>query len=136
MTTPGPRARIELADSSHLYSCDYLYVSVDFGDVAHCLAFTVLDVDCPLILGMPFLRTANPVIDWNRRKVTFANSTAPRMSPGTNEFSSLVADTPLTSSNCSLDATCGSSTVDRSPRPVKTKRVVFDATTVALHECS
>lgn len=112
VTTPGPRARIELADSSYLYSCDYLYVSVDFGDVAHCLSFTVLDVDCPLILGMPFLRTANPTIDWNRRKVTFVNPTAPLTSQGTNEFSALGSDTPLGSSASYSEAVCANFAVD------------------------
>ena len=60
----GPNARIQLADSSFLYSKEYLHVAVDFGCVSHRLSFTVLDVDCPLVLGMPFLRDCNPQIDW------------------------------------------------------------------------
>ena len=71
VTVSGPRAWISLADSSHLYPQEYLHISVDFGPVAHSLAFTVLDVDCPLILGMPFLSAVNPRIDWIARSVIF-----------------------------------------------------------------
>ena len=34
------------------------------------LRFHVIDADVPTILGMPFLATANPQIDWQKRKVT------------------------------------------------------------------
>ncbi len=35
------------------------------------LRFTVLDVECPSILGMPFLERMNPAIDWPKKLVTF-----------------------------------------------------------------
>ena len=33
------------------------------------LKFTVLDCECPTILGMPFLRKTNPEIDWSSGKI-------------------------------------------------------------------
>ena len=35
------------------------------------LKFTVLDCECPTILGMPFLRRTNPEIDWSSGKISF-----------------------------------------------------------------
>ena len=34
------------------------------------LRFYVINADVPTILGMPFLATVNPQIDWQKRKVT------------------------------------------------------------------
>ena len=34
------------------------------------LRFHVIDANVPTILGMPFLATVNPQIDWQKRKVT------------------------------------------------------------------
>lgn len=38
------------------------------------LKFTILDCDCPSILGMDFLRCTNPVIDWKSGSVLFNTS--------------------------------------------------------------
>ncbi len=70
----GPRARVRLADGSVLSTSKYAKVVVDFGGVQAFLQFTILDVECPSILGMPFLRCVNPAIDWQTCKVTFPKS--------------------------------------------------------------
>ena len=61
----GPRVRVRLADSSIVNTDRFISVLVDFGgNIGSLLRFTVLDVDCPSILGMPFLERMNPAIDW------------------------------------------------------------------------
>ena len=61
----GPRVRVRLADASTVFTDRFISVLVDFGGgVASLLRFTVLDVECPSILGMPFLQRMNPMIDW------------------------------------------------------------------------
>ena len=48
--------RVRLADASVVTTDRFISVLVDFGGgVGSLLRFTVLDVDCPSILGMPFL---------------------------------------------------------------------------------
>ncbi len=60
----GPRVRVGLADASVVNTNRFISVLVDFGEgVGSLLRFTVLDVDCPSILGMPFLERMNPSID-------------------------------------------------------------------------
>ena len=44
---------------------------LDFGSVAHLMLFTVLECECPSILGMPFLKSVNPVIDWKSGQISF-----------------------------------------------------------------
>lgn len=98
------------------------------------MSFTVLDVTCPLILGMPFLRQANPVIDWTLRKVVFNSSAVPTSTPCTNLFAGLADSVPLLSSSVPpLDEVQHDQT---SSCFSKKKRVNFDPTTVALHDCS
>ncbi len=61
----GPRVRVRLADTRTVVTDQFISVLVDFGGgVSALLRFTVLDVDCPSILGMPFLERLNPLIDW------------------------------------------------------------------------
>ena len=81
-----------MADASFLYSSSYLDVPVDFGGVVHRLTFTVLDVDCPLVLGMPFLRDCNPHVDWKLKVVSFPGVAPARASSCSNMFSALDSD--------------------------------------------
>ena len=68
----GPRVRVRLADASTVVTDQFISVLVDFGGgVSSLLRFTVLDVECPSILGMPFLERMNPAIDWPKKLVTF-----------------------------------------------------------------
>ncbi len=62
---------VKLADRSAIETKHYLNVLVQFSGLATMLRFTVLPVECPAILGMPFLRHINPDIDWQRRTVSF-----------------------------------------------------------------
>ena len=73
---------------------------MDFGGVVHRLSFTVLDVDCPLVLGMPFLRDCNPQINWKTRVVSFLGGAAADSSPS-NLFSGLDPEVPLAPVDCS-----------------------------------
>ena len=43
---------------------------VNLGPMTTALTFLVLDCDVPTILGMPFLGTVNPTIDWVNRRIT------------------------------------------------------------------
>lgn len=63
--TKGKQACVTLADGSKVYTSDYVWCYVDFKVVGSCLKFTVLP-QCPLILGMPFLKQFNPDIDWQK----------------------------------------------------------------------
>ena len=65
---------VRLADGSLIGTNRYVFIYVDFGEVSAYLKFTVLGVQCPLILGMPFLRRLNPLIDWQTRTLCFARS--------------------------------------------------------------
>ncbi len=56
---------MRLAATRTVVTDQFISVLVDFGGgVSALLRFTVLDVDCPSILGMPFLERLNPGIDW------------------------------------------------------------------------
>ena len=72
---------------------------MDFGGVVHRLSFTVLDVDCPLVLGMPFLRDCNPQINWKTRVVSFLGAAADYSR--SNLFSGLDPEVPLAPVDCS-----------------------------------
>ncbi len=64
--------KVRLADNSVVITDKFISVLVDFGGgVCSLLRFTVLDVECPSILGMPFLERLNPSIDWSSKKVSF-----------------------------------------------------------------
>ena len=94
--TAGPRVRVRLADSSVLESSSFISVFVAFGEHhGSLLRFTVLDADCPSILGMQFLRRMNPCIDWQRRTLTFAKHTSHSASACNNSFATL-AEVPQT----------------------------------------
>ena len=60
----GRKVSVKLADTSILTATHYLHVVVQFHGVTTMLRFTVLPATCPTILGMPFLRSMNPIIDW------------------------------------------------------------------------
>ena len=67
----GGSVRVRLADRSVVHTNQFIRVMVSFGKVQAFLHFTVLDVDCPNILGMPFLKCTNPTINWQTCQVTF-----------------------------------------------------------------
>ena len=67
------KVKVRMADQSMVVTDQYIHVLVVFGKgVSALLRFTVLPVDCPSILGMPFLRQLNPHIDWKSKSVIFA----------------------------------------------------------------
>ncbi len=134
----GREARIQLADASFLYSREYLRVLVDFGSVSHRLIFTVLDVSCPLVLGMPFLRDCNPIIDWKARTVSFPAPAAAAVEPA-NVFSGLDPEVPLAPVDCVGIAPClgSSGCVARGPGcPTSSDAVRRAATPSAVAICS
>lgn len=64
-TYSGTRAKVRLADSRVLCTSLYCNVFVQFTDrVGGMCKFTVLDADVPCILGLPFLKRFNPLINW------------------------------------------------------------------------
>ncbi len=67
----GGSVRVRLADRSVVHTNQFIRVMVNFGKVQAFLHFTVLDVACPNILGMPFLKCTNPAINWQTCQVTF-----------------------------------------------------------------
>lgn len=53
-----------MADGNIVQTGRYVKIFIDFGNSNGSLMnFTVLP-HCPLVLGMPFLRDFNPIIDW------------------------------------------------------------------------
>ena len=139
-----------MADASFLYSKEYLRVLVHFGSVSHRLTFTVLDVSCPLVLGMPFLRDCNPVVDWKARSVSFAVAKVAAPEPA-NVFVSLdpevplapvdssgVAPTPLPAVACTADVACAPASVAVPPAGTAVQfsgRATVAPTTAALAAC-
>ncbi len=67
----GQKVRVRLADRRVVTTDKFINVLVNFGEVSSMLRFTVLDVECPNILGMPFLKRLNPQINWQTLDVTF-----------------------------------------------------------------
>ncbi len=69
------KVRVRLANQSHVVTNEFINVLVQFSaDVSALLRFTVLPVDCPTILGMPFLSSLNPAIDWYTKKLSCLGS--------------------------------------------------------------
>ena len=60
---------MRLADGSWVRTVGCVVVSVLFGKVHYCGRFFVLSCEVPLILGMEFLRSMKPVIDFENRRV-------------------------------------------------------------------
>ena len=102
---------------------------MDFGTTAHCLHFTVLDVDCPLVLGMPFLRDCNPIVDWKARSVSFGGFIAPVLPVG-NSFATLETDVNLPGIVPSEDTSCIPSTT--APLPAREPQLTEHASVVAV----
>ena len=125
---------------------------VHFGIVSHRLLFTVLDVDCPLVLGMPFLQDCNPVVDWKARSVTFAVEPSPVPAPA-NVFAALDPEVPLAPVDTSgvvastvlpsrsddtvqrVDTCCGPATCVPAPLVSFSGRSGVTPTTFALSAC-
>ena len=80
---------VRLANGSLLRTDLYAFIWVNFGEVSSYLKFTVLSCECPLILGMPFLRRLNPLINWQTRTLSFATAKQSRNTKTENTFSEL-----------------------------------------------
>lgn len=120
----------------------------------------MLDVDCPHILGMPFLRDVNPIIDWSTRCVKFVAPSSVCVATA-NSFAGL----PVSSGECADVADCsadvaappadvapsgpsplpptpvsaqlhGTRVCDPPARPGRRRKVSFDPTVVALSDCA
>ena len=68
----GPLVSVRLANGTLLRTNRFCFLWVNFGEVSSYLKFTVLPCECPMILGMPFLRRLNPLINWQTRTLSFA----------------------------------------------------------------
>ncbi len=81
-----------MADQSMVTTDKYIHVLVIFGKgVSSLLRFTVLPVECPSILGMPFLRQLNPLINWKNKSVVFGG-TGGTVTATNNMFEGLQVD--------------------------------------------
>ena len=88
---------MRLANGNLLRTCRYVFLWVNFGEVSSYLKFTVLDCECPQILGMPFLRRLNPLINWQTRLLSFPSASAHKHNPQntqTENTFSLLGDVP------------------------------------------
>ena len=63
--------RVRFANSATVEVDQFVKVCVKFSGISKFLKFTVLECECPAILGMDFLRSTNPVVDWVSGKVQF-----------------------------------------------------------------
>ena len=66
--------RVRLADGSWVRTVGCVVVLVLFGKVHYCGNFFVLSCDVPLILGMEFLRSMKPIIDFENRRVAILHN--------------------------------------------------------------
>ena len=80
---------VRLANGSLLCTDLYAFIWVNFGEVSSYLKFTVLSCECPLILGMPFLRRLNPLINWQTCTLSFSSAKQSRNIKTENAFSTL-----------------------------------------------
>ena len=46
-------------------------VDLDFSHFVCSVKFDVVDADIPCILGMPFLKAYNPIVNWKKQFLTF-----------------------------------------------------------------
>ena len=60
---------VQLADGQEVPAVGRLCCFVDLGPLEIALTFYVLDCNVPCVLGLPFLQTVNPTIDWKNRTV-------------------------------------------------------------------
>lgn len=64
-TTTGTRVHVRMADNRVVHTNLYCSVFVKFAEnIGGLIQFTVLDADVPMILGLPFLKRFNPLINW------------------------------------------------------------------------
>ena len=61
---------VRLADGSTIECNKYAEVIVSFGTTQSLLRFEVLDCKVVPILGMPFFKQVEPIIDWGNQTVT------------------------------------------------------------------
>ena len=64
----GRKVAVKLADGTRIFTDRFAYCYVDFGEIADHLYFTILP-QCPLVLGMQFLRQHNPCIDFSTMSI-------------------------------------------------------------------
>ena len=60
---------VQLADGQEVPAVGKLHCLVDLGPMKTALTFYVLDCNIPCVLGLPFLQTVNPIIDWVNHSV-------------------------------------------------------------------
>ena len=60
----GKRFSIRLADKQEVLTVGKLYCLVDLGSMKTALTFYILNCNIPCVLGLPFLQTVNPIINW------------------------------------------------------------------------
>ena len=65
----GETFGVWLADGLEVPAVGKVYCFVDLGPMKTALTFYVLDCNVPCVLGIPFLQTVNPTIDWVNRSV-------------------------------------------------------------------
>ena len=61
--------QVKLANNTVVHTNKFVRCFVDFGAKSGYLHFTVLP-DCPLVLGLTFLRAYQPCIDWETMSIT------------------------------------------------------------------
>ena len=67
---PSLPHKVRLADGKLLKTRGTVKCKVDFGGYSYLGSFHVLDGDVPLILGMDFLTSAHPHINFRTKEVT------------------------------------------------------------------
>ena len=60
---------VRLADGQEVPVVAKLRCFVDLGPMKTALTFYILDCSVPCVLGLPFLQTVNPTIDWTNHTV-------------------------------------------------------------------
>lgn len=64
---PSSDIIVKLADGQTVTTRAYTTCVVQLGPLFVNLRFEILEADVSTILGMPFLETCNPKIDWRKR---------------------------------------------------------------------
>ena len=65
----GETFGVWLADGLEVPAVSKVRCFVDLGPIKTALTFYVLDCNIPCVLGIPFLQTVNPTIDWVNHSV-------------------------------------------------------------------
>ena len=68
---------MQLADGKKLSVVGFSTITLDFGFFVCDVKVDIIDAKIPSILGMPFLHTYNPTINWNKRTLTILRGGRP-----------------------------------------------------------